>query len=101
VAAKYRNRPVFIEAMLFLDEWSGELIAEWAMGCDVNAFFADVDAGIGVRIVTPDGVVTAGVGDWVIRGVDNNFHVVKPDIFELTYEEDVEETEEETEENYE
>ena len=40
-----------------------------------------------VAIPTLEGVMTARVGDWIIRGVKGEFYPCKPDIFEATYEE--------------
>ncbi|WP_258933231.1 hypothetical protein [Nesterenkonia pannonica] len=38
-------------------------------------------------IATLEGEMRAGVGDWIIRGVQGEFYPIKPDIFEATYEE--------------
>jgi hypothetical protein len=37
-------------------------------------------------ITTLEGVMKVNVGDWIIRGVDDEIYPCKPDIFEQTYE---------------
>ena len=37
-------------------------------------------------IVTPEGVMTASPGDWIIRGLNGELYPCKPDIFAATYE---------------
>jgi hypothetical protein len=44
-------------------------------------------------IDTLEGVMTAQIGDWIIRGVKGEYYSCKPDIFELTYAPSSEETE--------
>jgi len=39
-----------------------------------------------INIQTPEGVMTATLGDWVIKGVGGEFYPCKPDIFKKTYE---------------
>lgn len=39
-----------------------------------------------VLIHTPEGVMRADVGDWIIKGVKGEFYPCKPDIFAATYE---------------
>lgn len=39
-----------------------------------------------LTIATLEGTMTATVGDWVVQGVANEFHPVKPAIFALTHE---------------
>ena len=43
--------------------------------------------GTDIYITTLEGVMKAVVGDWVIKGVNNEFYPCKPDIFAKTYEE--------------
>lgn len=39
-----------------------------------------------LEIETLEGVMSADVGDWIIKGVKAEFYPCKPDIFEQTYE---------------
>ena len=43
--------------------------------------------GFEMWIKTLEGVMTATVGDYIIKGVNGEFYPCKPDIFEKTYEE--------------
>lgn len=83
---KFRKKPVVIEAV----QWSGNNAKEllgWAgdngvWGAD---FQIDIENGL-VEILTLEGVMSADVGDWVIKGIRGEFYPCKPDIFEETYE---------------
>ena len=57
--------------------------------CNKAADFEDGEPVL--RIQTLEGVMTARIDDWVIRGVNGEFYPCKPDIFAATYE-PVEET---------
>lgn len=83
--AKYRKKPVVIEAVQFLGE--SEPIREFvAMRCNIN-FGLDADGNCAeVLIPTLEGTMTAQVRDWIIMGVNGEFYPCKPDIFEKTYE---------------
>jgi hypothetical protein len=39
-----------------------------------------------IHINTLEGVMRANIGDWIIKGVKNEFYPCKPEIFEQTYE---------------
>lgn len=85
---KYRKKPVVIDAV----QWDGANIDEvlshgnsgplpsWGDDFMVNTEAKKVE------ILTMEGVMTASVGDWIIRGVKGEFYPCKPDIFEATYE---------------
>ena len=82
----YRKKPVVIEARRFDDPDDRAGLATW---CGGRFFFA---APFGARrrpvieIATLEGVMTADLGDWVIKGVQGEFYPCKPDIFDATYE---------------
>ncbi len=57
--AKYRKKPIVIEATQALEE---------------------------TLIVTLEGTMRADPGDWIITGVKGEQYPCKPDIFEATYE---------------
>jgi hypothetical protein len=82
--ARYRKKPVEIEAWRFAGSWASayEIINQdasmvWQSGDD--------DQGL-VFINTLEGQMRADPGDWIIRGVQGEFYPCKPDIFEATYE---------------
>mgnify|MGYP001567830870 CR=1 FL=1 len=100
--AKYRKRPVVIDAVM----WDG---TEKCLNEVMLPFLADgkpdfshlpqapddphIHVGIGYTpsngqlfIPTLEGTMTANPRDWIIRGVKGEFYPCKPDIFEATYE---------------
>lgn len=80
---KYRKKPVVIEAMQFTDE-SKNQVHSW-ITCSTAPGFDD-DGNPELRIQTLEGVMTASIGDYIIKGVQGEFYPCKPDIFEATYE---------------
>jgi hypothetical protein len=83
--AKYRKKPVLVDAIQFLD--TAERIAEISEFCDRDI---GVDYSVSppvLRIYTLEGTMTASVGDYIIKGVKGEFYPCKPDIFAETYEE--------------
>ena len=84
--AKYRKKPVVIEAM----EWQpedpaavGEVIG-WFFARDFHEFYIEEDKSL--TIETLEGKMRCGIGDFIIRGVQGEFYPCKPDIFAATYE---------------
>ena len=76
--AKYRKKPVVIEAIQFTGDNFEEIKKFGAQG---------FDAGIRNMVIeTLEGKMTALSGDWIIKGVKGEFYLCKPDIFEKTYE---------------
>lgn len=84
---KFRKKPVVIEAIQLLPNTVQEC-------CDfIGAKGNFPECGMGIdpadgqfKITTPEGVHTADVGDFIIKGVKGEFYPCKPDIFEATYE---------------
>ncbi|WP_199183859.1 hypothetical protein [Novosphingobium sp. HII-3] len=90
--AKFRKKPVVIEAMQYPGhriENVDELMAfeEWinpiAKACGRYPLKYHGQALI---IPTLEGEHAAGPGDWIIRGVQGELYPCKPDIFAATYE---------------
>lgn len=78
---KYRKKPVIIEARQFTTDVDGA-VESWCGGY-INS---DVD-GVPVLVIdTLEGLMTARIGDWIIKGVAGEFYPCKPDIFKATYE---------------
>lgn len=79
---QYRKKPVVIEAEQYL---LGEVIrAKWLFDAmESGIVFSDAD---GLKIKTLEGVMSASVGDWIVKGVKGEFYPCKPDIFAATYE---------------
>lgn len=90
----YRKRPVVIEAV----QWTGDNLNKIITFTDgppeVRSMHAgekweDYEAIVkrdGLKIYTLEGVMSANVGDWIIKGVKGEFYPRKPEIFTATYE---------------
>lgn len=78
--AKYRKKPVIIDAVLF----------DGINSADIHEFCGDnVREPVGetyLEIETLEGTMKANPGDYIIKGVNGEFYPCKPDIFEKTYE---------------
>jgi len=82
--AKYRKRPVIIEAVQFFDTKEG--MAEVMRFVPLAGILGDSRYGWYLTIKTWEGTMTAQPGDWIIRGIKGEYYPCKPDIFEATYE---------------
>lgn len=86
--AKYRKKPVVIEAFQYDGDLKGSdgkyYVPEWA----VDAFEKQdmYFNGPELYIKTLEGVHHASVKDYIICGVDGELYPCKPEIFEKTYE---------------
>lgn len=82
--AKYRKRPVVIEAFRWTGGPDQEEDPEWILeAMKAEKVFVDYP---NLQIFTLEGVMLANVGDWIIRGVQGEIYPCKPQIFEMTYE---------------
>lgn len=88
----FRKKPVEIEAFLWEGEW--EPFYNWLVslndGEDIEIPFGSQptmtrNSDGSLEINTLEGVMTAEIGVWVIRGVQGEFYPCQPDIFEATY----------------
>lgn len=86
---KYRKKPVVIEAhRIGDDDWPDSI---W-QGVNDNKITLHLStSALGkvegyVEIETLEGVMRGNVGDYIIKGVKDEFYPCKPDIFEATYE---------------
>ncbi len=86
---KFRKKPVVVEARQYtgcndmeIDDWSiGKVIES-----PVLEPTEENPSGDYLQIKTLEGTMTAIVGDWIIKGVAEEFYPCKCDIFEQTYE---------------
>jgi len=83
---QYRKKPIVVEAI----RWKGILPSDASPVWFNDAFVFDriymlkVD---GVAVIkTLEGVMTASIGDWIIRGIKGELYPCKHDIFLETYE---------------
>ena len=78
---KFRKKPVVIDAL----QWTGTIdnLVEMAAFAGDEALVNDGK----LEIYTLEGVMTASVGDYIIKGIKGEFYPCRKDIFEETYEE--------------
>nr|WP_296763792.1 hypothetical protein [Rhodococcus sp. (in: high G+C Gram-positive bacteria)] len=88
-AKLYRKLPVTIQAVQFVGTAANAAdIRTFAGNPDSIDFATDVEGRhIALSIQTLEGVMTASVGDFIIRGVQGELYPCKPAIFGDTYEE--------------
>jgi hypothetical protein len=96
--ARYRKKPVEIEAerVPVYEEWESTTayldrcleLADWCGG--VSHMMINEEDGHGIpnhiAIETLEGTMQARPGDFIIKGVSDEFYPCKPHIFEATYE---------------
>lgn len=79
MAQKYRKKPVVIEAI----QWTGDNKEQMKQFIKNNIYFTGNGE---LHIFTLEGEMSAAVGDYIIKGINNEYYPCKPDIFEKTYE---------------
>ena len=89
--AKYRKKPVIIEAVQFngFNKENGQVDLSERPEWLINEFGKKViffDKRNTLTIKTLEGNMTANIGDWIIKGVNEELYPCKPNIFEQTYE---------------
>ena len=83
---KYKKKPVVIEAVQFFDtvESINEL-SEFIDDQNLRVSYENPEHPV-VKIETLEGIMTASVGDYILKGIQGEFYPCKPEIFEKTYE---------------
>ena len=89
--AKYRKKPVVIEAVQYTrrfdwPDWFHNAVSEDRIRTYNTGKFQDCTAPCFAVIATLEGEMTANENDWIILGVKGECYPCKPDIFEMTYE---------------
>lgn len=85
---KYRKKPVVVDAF----HWTGDGHLDdisWLIQAtkDGDIYFEKCGTpNLEIKIKTLEGVMTASLGDYIIRGINGEIYPCKPDIFEKTYE---------------
>ena len=86
---KYRKKPVIIEAIKYTGQ-NNNILSQWSngivFGSPVLEPTEDNLTGEYTQIRTLEGIMTAIVGDYIIKGVKGEFYPCKSDIFHMTYE---------------
>lgn len=90
----FKKKPVVVEAKQFHINGEGlqELLTFIGVpnDADTYAFVLDeIQKNNGLIIHTLEGAMLASDGDYIIRGVSNEFYPCKPDIFHKTYDQEV------------
>jgi len=78
---KYRKKPVIVDAIQFNGSNYDE-IGRFIVGAPFECLTREQE----IRITTLEGLMTARLGDWIIKGVKGEFYPCKPAIFAETYE---------------
>ena len=78
---KYRKKPVVIEAIQYTGANVQDIISFTQQTAFKNGGKSDY-----ITIPTLEGDMTVTTGDWVIKGIKEEYYPVKPDIFNETYE---------------
>ena len=76
---KFRKKPIVIEAYQWfyeLGESEGGKQNPTGNPMLIDAYYCD----------TPNGYVCIENGEWIIKGIEDEYYPCKPDIFEKTYE---------------
>ena len=79
---KVRKKPVTVEAMEFTIE-NKEQVLSWIE--EYPAYQHTINEEHFIKIGTLEGVMTASLGDYIIKGVEGELYPCKPDIFHKTY----------------
>ncbi len=77
---KFREKPAIIDAIKYTGKNKRE-IYEFTNSTAVVELWKD-----SIQIPTLEGVMTAKIDDWIIKGIWGEFYPVKDDIFKETYE---------------
>jgi hypothetical protein len=79
---KYVKKPIVIEAVI----WDGnnrKEIYDFCPKAEFNYEFGNSNPKL--TLETLEGVMTASIGDYIIKGIKGEYYPCKPDIFLLTY----------------
>lgn len=83
--AKYRKKPVIIEAVQH-EGTKESLAAILRLDTRIGVLNAGGGGRVVLRIPTLEGSLIAQEGDWIIKGIQGEVYPCKPDIFAATYE---------------
>ncbi len=90
--AKFRKKPVVVEAIQFTEDFFWKCREEGATLFGKFTPYGHYHTerreifNAYIMIPTLEGEMRADLGDWIIRGVKGEFYPCKPDIFEKSYE---------------
>jgi len=85
--AKYRKKPVTVDAWRYgfetgvLPDWVDDALKHSAV-----VRTDSIEAYPPLKILTPEGIMTCKMGDWLMKGVEGEIYPCKDSIFKATYE---------------
>ena len=82
--ARYRKKPVVIEAFQWFEGMEVEGVIDLAMLSE--KWFGKTDMNGRYAIQTLEGMMSVRNGDYIITGIKGEKYPCRPDIFEATYE---------------
>ena len=80
---QYSKKPVTIEAIQLTDKNHSEII-QWLSSYNVESYTLN---SFEFYVKTLEGDMKANVGDYIIKGIKNEFYPCREDIFKMTYDE--------------
>ena len=80
---QYIKKPVTIEAIQLTDKNHPEII-QWLSSYNVESYTLNSSE---FYVKTLEGDMKANIGDYIIKGVKNEFYPCREDIFKMTYDE--------------
>ena len=80
---QYSKKPVAIEAIQLTNKNHSEII-EWLSSYNVESYTLNSSE---FYVKTLEGDMKANIGDYIIKGVKNEFYPCREDIFKMTYDE--------------
>ena len=83
---QYSKKPVTIEAIQLTDDNHSEII-QWLSSYNVESYTLKSTDPSELYIETLEGVMKANIGDYIIKGVKDEFYPCREDIFKMTYDE--------------
>ena len=86
IIKQYIKKPVTIEAVQLTDKNHSEII-QWLSSYNVESYTLKSVGFSGFYVKTLEGDMKANVGDYIIKGIKNEFYPCREDIFKMTYDE--------------
>ena len=80
---QYFKKPVAIEAIQLTDDNHSQII-QWLSSYNVESYTLNSSE---FYVKTLEGDMKANIGDYIIKGVKNEFYPCREDIFKMTYDE--------------
>lgn len=85
---KYRKKPVIVDAVQINESDYETTNKLFLLGISnkLSMMSSNLDGTITFTVDTLEGRMTGHKGDWIVKGIQGEFYIVKDDIFRETYE---------------